>query len=88
MNLDDLSPELRRMIKDKLEEGQVDSKTAASMNVQESSDSTKIKIGMGKFSLEVPRPSGPAWDSAVLVAVGGLIAIASAFAQAQINKDK
>ena len=88
MNLNDLSPELRKMIKEKLEESRVDPKTAASVNVQDSTDSTKIKIGMGKFSLEVPRPSGQAWDTVVLVAVGGLIAIAGAVAQAQINKEK
>lgn len=68
--------------------GGVDPKATADMRVHESADSTQIKIRMGKYSVEVPRPSGLAWDAVVLVATGALIAILGAFAQVQISKDK
>ncbi|WP_018441923.1 hypothetical protein [Trinickia symbiotica] len=88
MNFDDLDPELRRKLIEALKKGGVDPSSATKLNVQDSEDSTNIKIGWGKYSVEVPRPSGATWDAVVLVATGGLIAIASALAQAQIGKSK
>lgn len=88
MNFDDLDPELRKKIEEQLKSHGIDPKEVSTLDVRESTDSSKIKIGWGKYSVEVPKPSGPTWDAVVLVATGGLIAIVSALAQAQISRDR